>query len=151
MILSGFICARWRNLQQVEQAFAAISLEAIFNFLALCYHVRGGAFFKYRFRSVLQMGCHNNKNRITKLEGALRRDVPCSAACVCVCVCVCVCLLWEYESGLTSQLFFDCEHVVLLAQQEVALSLLVSNLCQQFVLLCSVCRFGNEVLNLQDR
>ena len=33
----------------------------------------------------------------------------------------------------------------------VALSLLVSNLGQQFVLLCSECKFGNEVLNLWDR
>ena len=88
----------------------------------------------------------------------------CERVCVCVyvscleicnrlreSVCVRMCLLWEHESGLTSQLFFDWEQVVLLAQQEVALSLLVSNLCQQFVLLCPVCRFGNEVLNLQDR
>ena len=43
--------------------------------------------------------------------------------------------LWLRTSSVTSQ-------------QEVALSLLVSNLCQQFVLLCSVCSFGNEVLNL---
>ena len=66
-------------------------------------------------------------------------------------MCVRMCLLWEHESGLTSQLFFDWEQVVLLAQQEVALCVPVSNLCQQLVLLCSVCRFGNEVLNLQDR
>ena len=67
--------------------------------------------------------------------------------CGCLCACVGVCvrmyllweyesLLWEYESGLMDQLFFDCEQVGLLAQQEVALSLLVSNLGQQFVLLC---------------
>ena len=60
-------------------------------------------------------------------------------------MCVCVC------ERLTDLLFNDCEQVGLLAQQEVALSLLVSNLGQQFVLLCSECKFGNEVLNLWDR
>ena len=81
----------------------------------------------------------------------------CMSLCVVVrvrkCVCVRVCFLWECEIGFkyyhpTEQLFFDCEQVVPLAQQEVALSLLVSNLWHQFVLLCSVCSFWNEVLNL---
>ena len=42
----------------------------------------------------------------------------CKALCVCLCVCVGarMCLVWEYEIGLTDQLFFDCEQVVVLAQ-----------------------------------